>query len=77
MLKDSFVYVETKFPDPTDAMRIELQNMQPSIQAFYRIKTKSWLYIRVIQLLVNLVFIVARAHRVKNFNWPEVNQLAI
>ena len=48
MLKDSFVYVETKSPDPTDAMRIELQNMQPSIQAFYRIKTKSWLYIRVI-----------------------------
>jgi len=77
MFKDSFVYVKTKSLDPTNAMRNELQNMQRSIQAFYRIKTKSWLYIKVTQLLVNLVFIVARAHRVKNFNWPEANQLAI
>lgn len=77
MLKDSFVYVEQKSLDPTNAMRNETQNMQRSIRAFYRIKTKSWLYIRVTQLLVNQVFIVARAHRVKNFNWPEVNQLAI
>ena len=77
MLKDSYVYVETNSLDPTNAMRIEFDNMQRRIQAFYRIKTKSWLYIRVTQLLVNQVFIVARAHWVKNFNWPEANQVAI
>ena len=53
MLKNSFVYVEKKSLDPTNAMRNETQNMQRSIRAFYRIKTKSWLYIRVTQLLVN------------------------
>ena len=41
MLKDSYVYVETKSLDPTNAMRIEFDNMQRRIQAFYRIKTKS------------------------------------
>ena len=43
MLKDSFVYVEKKSLDPTNAMRNETQDMQRSIRAFYRIKTKSWL----------------------------------
>ena len=49
MFKESFVYVETKSRDPTNAMRIELHNKQRNIRAFYRIKTKSWLYIRVTQ----------------------------
>ena len=40
MSKDSFVYVETKSVDLTNAMRIELHNMQRSIQAFFRITKK-------------------------------------
>ena len=44
MFKDCFVYVETKSLDPTNELRIEFHNMQRRIQAFYRIKWKSWLY---------------------------------